>query len=391
MSSLPPQRILVIFGTRPEVIKLAPVIRELRCRPTRFDCRVVSTGQHREMVDQALAAFKLRVDIQLDAMSSAQSLGRLTARLFLDLDQIFEAEKPDWVIVQGDTTSAMVGAMCAFYRRIKIGHVEAGLRTYNRSSPFPEEINRTFIGHVTDLHFAPTPRSADNLLKAGAPTETVHVTGNTVVDALLWVTGDMLGQVPEGINPALVASLAGKRLVLVTSHRRESFGDGLASICRALLATVRRHPDVVIVYPVHLNPNVREPVYRLLGVEPRIKLLEPLGYLPLVYLMQRSHCIFTDSGGIQEEAPSLGKPVLILRDTTERPEVIEAGCARLVGTSEETIFSAAEELLGNEAVYRAMTSVKNPFGDGNAAKRIVDILSASWTQRPPPGPPHRSR
>ena len=366
---------MVLFGTRPEVIKLAPVIRELRSRPAEFVCRVVSTGQHREMVDQALAAFRLTVDVQLDAMSSAKSLGKLTARLFLDLDDLFEHEKPDWVVVQGDTTSAMVGAMCAFYRQIKVGHVEAGLRTYNRWSPFPEEVNRTIIGHVGDLHFAPTDRSADNLRKAGVPAETVHVTGNTVVDALLWAREEVRQEAPPGLDPAMIASLEGKRLVLVTSHRRESFGKGLESICGALLETVRRYPDVVIVYPVHLNPNVREPVRRLLSAQPRIHLLEPLGYLPLVYLMQRSYCIFTDSGGIQEEAPSLGKPVLIMRDTTERPEVVEAGCARLVGTVAENILQAAGELLDNPAAYDAMARVKNPFGDGQASRRIADLLA----------------
>lgn len=377
MSSSPPKRILVLFGTRPEVIKLAPVIRSLRSRPQEFDCRVVSTGQHREMVDQALAAFGLKVDVLLDAMSSAKSLGKLTARLFLDLDDLLEREKPDWVIVQGDTTSAMVGAMSAFYRQIKVGHVEAGLRTYNRWSPFPEETNRTIIGQVADLHFAPTERSANNLRQAGVPANTVHVTGNTAVDALLWVSGEVREEVPPDLQADLVAALEGKRLVLVTSHRRESFGQGLENICAALLETVRRYSDVVIVYPVHLNPNVREPVRRLLSAEPRIHLLEPLGYQPLVYLMQRSYCIFTDSGGIQEEAPTLGKPVLIMRDTTERPEVIEAGCALLVGTSVDGILSAARDLFENPAVYQAMSTVKNPFGDGRASERIAAILASA--------------
>lgn len=329
------------------------------------------------MVDQALSAFDLRTDVCLDAMSSASSLGKLTSRLYSDLDDLFDDKKPDWVIVQGDTTTAMVGAMCAFYRRIKVGHVEAGLRTYNRWSPFPEETNRTVIGHVADLHFAPTRRSAENLLKAGVPDSNVHITGNTVVDALLWVSKNVRERTPDGLDPALMESLEGRRLVLVTSHRRESFGEGLENICRAFLETVRRHPDVTIVYPVHLNPNVREPVHRLLGGEPRIKLLSPLGYLPLVYLMQRCYCIFTDSGGIQEEAPSLGKPVLIMRDTTERPEVVEAGCARLVGTSMENILNAADELLTNQSVYRAMSSVKNPFGDGSASEKIADALRDS--------------
>jgi UDP-N-acetylglucosamine 2-epimerase len=370
-----PKRILVLFGTRPEVIKLAPVVRALRARPADFLCRVCSTGQHREMVQQALDAFGLKLDIQLDAMASAQSLGRLTARLFEDLDRTFEAEQPDWVIVQGDTTSAMVGAMCAFYRRIKVGHVEAGLRTYNRWSPFPEEINRTFISHVADLHFAPTARAAANLRAAGIAGKNIAVTGNTVVDALLWVSADLGAQAPMCLDASVTQFIADRRLVLVTSHRRESFGEGLENICRALLGTVERYPDVVIVYPVHLNPQVRGPVHRLLGSHPRIKLLEPVGYLPLVWLMRQSHCIFTDSGGIQEEAPSLGKPVLIMRDTTERPEVVEAGCARLVGTKAEDILAAARELLDNEVVYDAMARVKNPFGDGLASHRIAAQLA----------------
>ena len=369
------KRVLVLFGTRPEVIKLAPVIRALRRRPKDFECLVVSSGQHREMVDQALAAFDLKVDVQLDAMSSAQSLGKLTSRLFLDLDTLFESNAIDWVIVQGDTTTAMVGAMCAFYRRIKVGHVEAGLRTYNRWSPFPEETNRTIISQIADLHFAPTSRSADNLVKAGFAATDVRITGNTVVDALVWVSENVRERIPAELDPSLIRSLEGRRLILVTSHRRESFGEGLENICQAILEIVRRYPDTVVVYPVHLNPNVREPVHRLLGGEPRISLLPPLGYLPLVYLMQRSYCILTDSGGIQEEAPSLGKPVLIMRDTTERPEVIEAGCARLVGTSKEGIVNAAEELLTNDVVYRAMAAVKNPFGDGSAAEIISDAIN----------------
>jgi UDP-N-acetylglucosamine 2-epimerase len=369
------KRILVLFGTRPEVIKLAPVVRALRRRPDQFAARVCSTGQHREMVQQALGDFGLSLDVRLDAMSSAKSLGRLTSRLFADVDELLEAEAPDWVMVQGDTSSAMVGAMCGFYRHIKVGHVEAGLRTGNRWSPFPEEVNRTIIGHVANLHFAPTQKSADNLRRAGVPEHTIHVTGNTVVDALMWVSEGLRDHVPPGLDQELPRFVEGKRLVLVTGHRRESFGEGLENICRALLATVERYADVVIVYPVHLNPNVRGPVHHLLGGHPRIKLLEPIGYLPLVWLMHRCHCIFTDSGGIQEEAPSLGKPVLIMRDTTERPEVVEAGCARLVGVRTEDIVAAARELFENPASYNAMARVKNPFGDGQASERIAQLLA----------------
>lgn len=372
-----PQRAIVLFGTRPEVIKLAPVVRALKDRPQQFDCRVVSSGQHREMVDQAVGAFGLQIDVQLDAMSSARSLGQLTARLFGDLDRLLEAEDPDWILVQGDTSSAMVGAMCGFYHRVKIAHVEAGLRTYDRWSPFPEEINRTIIGHVADLHFAPTARSRENLIHGGAAASTVHVTGNTVVDALHWVAEMVRNAPPAELASALGDLIDQKRLVLVTCHRREAFGAGLESICRALLEIVRRHQDVVIVYPVHLNPSVCLPVHRLLSGETRIRLLSPLGYREMIYLMQRSYCILTDSGGIQEEAPSLGKPVLIMRETTERPEVVDAGCARLVGVSAQQIGAAADELLSDASLYRSMAQVPNPFGDGRAAERIAEIL---WAQ-----------
>jgi len=383
------RKILVLFGTRPEVIKLAPVIRALRRRPHEFVTRVVCTGQHREMAQQALDAFSLRPDVVLDAMASAQSLGRLTGRLFDDIDRVLEAERPDWVLVQGDTTSAMTAAMCAFYRRIKVGHVEAGLRTHDRWSPFPEEVNRTIIGQVADLHFAPTARSADNLRRAGFPPDAIHVTGNTVVDALLWA-GEGLGDgMPDGLPADLAAFTAGRRLILVTSHRRESFGEGLENICAALLGTVERYPDSVVVYPVHLNPSVKEPVHRLLSAHPRIRLLGPVGYLPLVWLMQRSFCIFTDSGGIQEEAPSLGKPLLIMRETTERPEVVEAGCARLVGADSARIQSAARELFENPGAYAAMASVKNPFGDGHASQRIVDLLLSAERNREDVAAPSR--
>jgi UDP-N-acetylglucosamine 2-epimerase len=369
-----PKRVLVLFGTRPEVIKLAPVVRALRRRPLDFVVRIVSTGQHREMVQQALEDFGLGIDVQLDAMSSAKSLGRLTGALFSDLDQLFEVETPDWVIVQGDTTSAMVGAVCAFYRRIRVGHVEAGLRTYNRWSPFPEEINRTFISQVADLHFAPTQRSARNLRSAGVPEYAIRVTGNTIVDALVWISEGLNDGAPAGVDAEISRFIEGRRMVLVTSHRRESFGNGLENICRGLLAILERFADAVIIYPVHLNPNVSGPVHCLLGGHPNIKLLRPVSYPSLVWLMRHSYCILTDSGGIQEEAPSLGKPVLIMRDTTERPEVVEAGCARLVGASTENILAAATELFENQQSYNAMVHVKNPFGDGRAADRIVESL-----------------
>src|ERR1051326_2392692 len=366
--------VLVLFGTRPEAIKLAPVIRELHRYHDEFVCRVCCTGQHREMVEHVLDAFGLNLDFQFDAMSSAQSLGLLTGRLFYEVDRLLEAEKPDWLIVQGDTTSAMVSAVSAFYRHVAVGHVEAGLRTGRPLSPFPEEINRTFIGHVADLHFAPTYAAAENLRKAGVREETIHITGNTVVDALQWASERVRNGRGAEVASALATFIENKRLVLVTSHRRESFGRGLENICRALLQTVERHKDVVIVYPVHLNPNVKGPVHRLLGSHPRIKLIEPVRYLDLVWLMQHSYCIFTDSGGIQEEAPSLGKPVLIMRETTERPEVIECGSAPIVGCATDGIVAGACQLLEDPVTYEEMSQVRNPFGDGKASKRIVSVL-----------------
>ncbi len=327
------------------------------------------------MLLQAFEAFGVNIDIQLDAMSSARSLGKLTSRLFKDIDQLLEVEAPDWVIVQGDTTSAMVGSVCGFYRRINVGHIEAGLRTYNRWAPFPEEINRTFITHVADLHFAPTEQAAQNLRQAGVSKTAIHVTGNTVVDALLWVSEQVDKSAPADLTDGLLNALDGKRLILVTSHRRESFGLGLENICGALLKSVEIYPNAVIVYPVHLNPNVRGPVRRLLGGHPRIKLIDPVAYMPLVWLMKRSYCILTDSGGIQEEAPSLGKPVLVMRDATERPEAVEAGCARLVGTQTEEILAGVRDLFDNPRVYEAMSHVKSPFGDGLASQRIASLLA----------------
>jgi len=370
------KKVLIIFGTRPEAIKLAPVIQELRSRPGEFNCLVCSSGQHREMVAQALAAFGLKADIDLAAMTEGQTLGGLTARLFAAYDTLLQAEKPDWVIVQGDTTTAMVGAVSAFYGHIKVAHVEAGLRTGNRLSPFPEEINRTFIGHVSDLHFAPTARAVEQLRQSGVPPQSIHLTGNTVVDALLWMTERSNGEPPASLD-SLLPSLDGRRLVLVTSHRRESFGGGLKNICFALREIVQRHTDVVVVYPVHPNPNVREAANRWLASEERIRLVEPLSYQSVVYLLRRCYCVLTDSGGLQEEAPTFGKPLLILRDTTERPEVIEAGCARLVGTSVERLVNATNQLLEDPVTYQQMARVENPFGDGKAAQRIAQILANS--------------
>jgi len=373
MSANRRQRVLVIFGTRPEAIKLAPVVMELHRQEERFDCTVCSSGQHREMLYQVLHAFEMSPDIELDIMRHGQSLASLTSRLFSSLDAVLAEREPSLVIVQGDTSTAMVGAVAAIYREIKVAHVEAGLRTYNRWAPFPEEINRTFIGHVADLHFPPTERAAENLQKAGVPEEAILVTGNTGIDALLWMNDRVQSRGNALLPPELPPDLLnGRRMILVTAHRRESLGEGLRNTYRALRTIVEAHPDVVVVFPIHLNPLVRKPAHEILGDHPRVCLLDPLSYDPFVYLMGKCYCILTDSGGIQEEAPSLGKPVLVTRETTERPEAVEAGTAKLVGTDTETIVREITRLLTDKAAYESMAHAHNPYGDGKAAVRIVN-------------------
>jgi UDP-N-acetylglucosamine 2-epimerase (non-hydrolysing) len=367
------KRVLVVAGTRPEVIKLAPVLRELRARADDFDPIYCSTGQHREMLDQSNEVFGLVPDLDLGLMAPGQELASLTSLLFREIDHVIGRTKPDAVVVQGDTTTAFVASMCGFYRRIVVGHVEAGLRTQNIYSPFPEEANRRIVGMTATHHFAPVERARQNLLREGVDAERVFVTGNTVVDALQWVTAQPGGgaSLPEG----LLHRIDGQRLVLLTSHRRESFGEGLANTCSAVLELVQTNPDVSVVYPVHLNPNVRGPVTEILGRHPRIHLIAPVSYSTLLFLMNMSYFILSDSGGIQEEAPSLGKPLLVLRDTTERPEAVEAGCAKLVGTDPRTILESADRLLRDPEAYAEMSGLSNPFGDGQAALRIVDVLS----------------
>ena len=364
-------RVLSIFGTRPEAIKMAPVVRQLE-RTEGILSRVCVTAQHREMLDQALEIFGIRPDIDLSLMRPNQSLAALTAAVFTHLDSVLEAEAPDWILVQGDTTTVMASALAAYYRKIRVGHVEAGFRTRDKWQPFPEEINRRVAGVLADLHFAPTERARQNLLREGIPDDIITVTGNPVIDAL-----HLIAARPE---PPDIASLLdsleigrGKRLILVTAHRRENFGAPLESICRAL-AEIASRGDVEIVYPVHLNPNVRETVYRLLGDTPHITLLPPLDYLPLVHLMKRASLVLTDSGGIQEEAPAFGIPVLVLREVTERPEGVEAGTARLVGANREKIVADASRLLDDEDAYRQMAHAVNPYGDGHAAERIINRL-----------------
>lgn len=367
--------VLLIFGTRPEAIKLAPVIQELRTHAG-IKPVVCVTGQHREMLDQVLSLFKIQPDYDLNIMQANQSLFDITGQALSKIEMVLKDERPDLVLVQGDTTTAFVGALASFYQKIPVGHVEAGLRTYNKYSPFPEEMDRVLIDHLADLCFVPTKRAQQNLLREGVAKEGIFVTGNTVVDALLWVMQRLPSSIPQELGPLLGSGsqLSRRRLILVTGHRRENFRHGLENICRALCEIVRRNDDVEIVYSVHLNPNVREPVFRILRNVPWIHLIEPLGYLPFVQLMRLAYLILTDSGGIQEEAPTLGKPVLVMRNVTERPEGIKAGAARLVGTNVAAIVEATQQLLDDEQECEQMAKAVNPYGNGKAAKRIVDIL-----------------
>ena len=370
-------RVLILLGTRPEVIKLAPLIMVLREHADLIETIVCSTGQHREMFTQAMEGFGLKADIDLGLMTPGQTLAGITSQAFAAVDKVIEEQKPTVIIVQGDTTSAMVGAMCGFYRRIAVGHVEAGLRTGDIQSPFPEEVNRCIVGKVASFHFAPTQRSANNLLRENVPASSIHVTGNTVVDALRWMRSRLPSEPPAELPASVAAAIDTHRLLLVTGHRRESFGDGISSICNSLRQLAEEYPDTFIVYPVHLNPNVQKPVRAILSDHPRIALLPPVAYATLLWLMERATLILSDSGGIQEEAPSFGKPLLILRDTTERPEVVEAGCARLIGTTQEAILSNSRELLSDPDAYLEMTAKPNPFGDGHAAEKIVAALLSS--------------
>lgn len=371
------KKVLVLAGTRPEVIKIAPVLFALRERRQEFNAVFCTTGQHRNMLDQALAVFGLKPDLDLNLMTPDQTLAGLTGNLFRAIDETLVQVKPDIMLVQGDTTSAMVGAMSGFYRDIPVGHIEAGLRTGNLQAPFPEESNRCIIGRHARWHFAPTEGARRNLLSESVPESRIEVTGNTVVDALHWAQRHVEIKPGEDIPLPVVASLKGRRMLLVTGHRRESFGESLAGVCRALKRLADAFEDVVIVYPVHLNPKVQEPVQAGLGGHPRIHLLPPVSYSTMLWLMRESYSILSDSGGIQEEAPSFAKPLLITRETTERPEVVEAGCALLVGTDEQVIFTQVERLLMDSSFYASMTNKVNPFGDGRASARIVACLQGT--------------
>ncbi len=368
-------KMLAVVGTRPEAIKMAPVVSEARARG--LEVKVCATAQHREMLDQVLSLFRIEPDCDLDLMRPNQSLPDLTARAMTALTPVIEAERPDWLLVQGDTTTAMVAALAGFYARVPVGHVEAGLRTGDLERPFPEELNRRIVDVVSAAHFVPTESSRDNLRREGVADATLHVVGNTVVDALL-ATRAM--PCPEPALAAVPELAPHERLVVVTAHRRESFGEGMRQIARALRRIAREHPDVRLVYPLHPNPNVQAPMREILGDEPRVHLIPPLDYLPFVHLMARAYLIISDSGGVQEEAPSLGVPALVMRETTERPEAIAAGCVRLVGVDEEPIFEAAHELLSDPRAHARMARAINPYGDGRAAERIVSILrDEPWT------------
>ena len=365
-------RVLTVFGTRPEAIKLAPVIKELE-KHSEFESRVCVTAQHRQMLDQVLRLFGINPYWDLNLMRENQSLFYVTSSALQSLETVFREAQPDVVLVQGDTTTAFVASLAAYYLKIKVGHVEAGLRTHDKFNPFPEEMNRRLADALSDFLFAPTARAKQNLLREGFPKERVFVTGNTVIDALLWVRRQRVEG--EGALSQFSQFLdTESRLILVTGHRRESFGEGFEKICRGLKMIAERNPDVRIVYPVHLNPNVKEPVHRILGGVTNVHLIEPLDYAGFVLLMDKAYLILTDSGGIQEEAPSLGKPVLVMREKTERPEAIEAGTARLVGTDSEQIFEETQRLLSDRTEYEKMARAANPFGDGRAAERIVQIL-----------------
>jgi len=369
-------RILSVFGTRPEAIKMAPVVN-LLAKTKEVESRVCVTAQHREMLDQVLTLFGIVPDYDLNIMKPGQDLTDITASVLHGLKPVLADYAPDLVLVHGDTTTTLTASLAAYYQRIPVGHVEAGLRTGDIYSPWPEEVNRKVAGAVTRLHFAPTERSRNNLLAENVPPDRVHVTGNTVIDALQDVVARI--ERDDGMRQKLAERFpldGAKKLILVTGHRRESFGDGFQRICRALTLIAER-PDVEIIYPVHLNPNVKKPVEDLLSGYPNVHLIQPQDYLPFVYLMHRATLILTDSGGVQEEAPSLGKPVLVMRDTTERPEAIDAGTVRLVGTSEDLIFSSVVKLLDDQAAYDSMSFAHNPYGDGRAALRIRDAILSS--------------
>ena len=367
------KKVLLIFGTRPEAIKMAPLVKEFQKNPEVFDTRVCVTAQHREMLDQVLDFFDIKPDYDLDLMKPGQNLYGLTATIIESLRPILEEFTPDYVFVHGDTTTTMAGSIASFYSGAKVCHVEAGLRTNNKLSPFPEEINRQITGRICDYHFAPTETSKMNLLKENISENSILVTGNTVIDALL-ESVEKVNENPSQLIQDLSNQIGNQEVVLVTGHRRENHGDGFDRICKALKQIAEDDTNRLIIYPVHLNPKVQEPVNRILSAVSNVILINPLAYQDFIWLMNRSKIIITDSGGVQEEAPSLGKPVLVMRDTTERPEAVEAGTVLLVGTDTELIVSKALDLLNNKNNFIKMSKLHNPYGDGLASKRIVDFI-----------------
>jgi UDP-N-acetylglucosamine 2-epimerase (non-hydrolysing) len=368
------KKILFVFGTRPEAIKMSPLVKIFKQHTNRFDIRVCVTAQHREMLDQVLSFFEITPDYDMNLMRQGQNLYQLTTDIVVGLKPVLEEFTPDIVFVHGDTTTSMAAALAAFYSKAKVAHIEAGLRTYNKYAPFPEEINRQITSRITDYHFAPTETARQNLLREGISDDSIIITGNTVIDALLWAQKKLkyyddkeIQQSKEIVDPT-------KRLILVTGHRRENFGVGFLNICKAIKQIAENYDDVQIIYPVHLNPNVQKPVYELLSGQSNIRLINPLAYPSFVWLMSRSYLILTDSGGVQEEAPSLGKPVLVMRDTTERPEAVEAGTVKMVGTDTKKIATTISSLLDNRSIYELMSKALNPYGDGMAALRILEKL-----------------
>lgn len=376
------KKILVVFGTRPEAIKMAPLYLELKKHPDDFQTRLCVTAQHREMLDQVLAIFDIRPDVDLDMMKPGQTLFDITSSVLLGIGKVLHDERPDLLLVHGDTTTSMAAALAGFYTGVPVGHVEAGLRTYDLRAPFPEELNRQITGKLARYHFAPTIKSRENLIAEGVAESSINVTGNTVIDALMLVLDGIATnpakreELDAHISRALAFDWHNSKYIVITGHRRENFGHGFLQICEAIQQLARDYPDIHFVYPVHFNPNVRAPVGEILSGLENVHLIEPLDYEPFLYLLKHCYLVLTDSGGIQEEAPSLGKPVLVMRDVTERPEAVEAGTVRLVGNNKLNIVRGVAELINDESRYREMSRAHNPYGDGNACRIIAEILKA---------------
>ncbi|MCU0353268.1 MAG: UDP-N-acetylglucosamine 2-epimerase (non-hydrolyzing) [Cytophagales bacterium] len=373
-------KILTVFGTRPEAIKMAVLVQKLNARPA-FEHRLCVTGQHRQLLDQVLELFNIRPDFDLNIMQAGQDLSDITSRVLLGIREVFKTFRPDLVLVHGDTTTCFATTLAAFYAGIPVGHVEAGLRTGNLQAPFPEEANRVMVSRLATYHFAPTTRNVQNLLKEGTDGANIMQTGNTVIDALLQVATQINGLSKRWQGSVLEKCISQHdKILLVTGHRRENFGQGFVEICNALADLARRHPSLQIVYPVHLNPNVQKPVYEIIGGFANIHLIESLSYEDFIFVMKNAHLVLTDSGGVQEEAPGLGKPVLVMRDTTERPEAVEAGTVRLVGANASKITAGVTELLEDQEVYQRMAQAANPYGDGRATDRIVAFLEEKFSR-----------